>query len=162
MGHKVRLSKIIPLYRYLLMEEARLRLSHGFRPFVGMLRILDGRAFLDVQEVDTGSTDDEKDEFVEQVRRDAQANGAVAVWCGAQGFVAPDSGPRPSRHPERRRLIMLFESSVMGDRLWRAFVRAQPHDERDDVGRWDDEGTLGNGRFVNLLGGGPRLVRRRR
>lgn len=155
---KVKLSKIIPLYRDLLLEEARLRLAHGFRPFVGMMTVLDGGSFLSVQEVDSGKTDAQKDEFIEQVRRDARSNGAVAVWFGARGWTAPDWKPRPSKHPEGKRVLLLFESAVTGDQFWQAMVIREEKDGRDVVGRWFGQKTDG-GRFVNLLGSGPRLVK---
>jgi hypothetical protein len=160
MGRKVKAEKIILLYRGLMLDEARQRLSFGFHPFVAWLDIEEGRAYLDSTETDFGD-DDDKDEFVAEVQNISRKNGSIAVWVGARGWTAPDDELRPSRHPERQRILLLFESSQLGDRNWTAVVRKQTEDGRIIAGRWD-ESPMTSGRFMNLLGAGPRLVVARR
>lgn len=159
MSRKIKPEKLIPIYRNLILEEARLRLAYFFRPYLAFLLINeDGQSRLVTEECDTGSTDAAKDAFVEQVREDARACGAIAVWCACRGYIAPDEGPRPSKHPEGKKCVFLFESSILGERYWQALIRKQGR-YHDDLGRWYNQGSPGNGRFVNLVGGGPRLVK---
>ena len=158
MHRKINLDRLIDAYRSLVLEEARLRLANSFPPFVASLTLDGGGGRLLVQEVDAGKTSRAKDEFVTQVQADAQSCKAVAVWFGARGWNAPDWSPRPSKHPQGRRMLLLFESTqTKRDRLWQAMVMQDRGDGTYRCGRWCSTDAKG-GRFVNLLGSGPRMV----
>ena len=135
-----------------------MRLSHSFPSFVAFLDPEKDFYYLTVEEHDVCSHEDCKDEFVKSIQKRAREDGSIAVWFASRGFLAPDSGKRPSRHPDRKRVMLVFESTSRGDQYWQAFMRGTDAKGNFLFGRWYLDRMTG-GRFVNMLGRRPRLVK---
>lgn len=92
--------------------------------------------------------EDCKDEAVATIRRMAKASAeqeekTIAVWFVVTGWGALGDGTRPSKHPERKHALIVFESTLDGDTVFERFD--------DGDARWINAGT-GTGRFEDLIG----------
>lgn len=145
--------RAVARYRRLVQNLAVLSLGTAkpaFHPFVSILR---------EDEDDKGRRDwsvdnwtyclrheDCKDSVVSTIRGMAKSFETVrtiAVWFAVPGWASPDDETRPSRHPERRRVLLVIESTLDGDTAYERFD--------DGRNRWISAGS-GTGRFEDLIG----------
>jgi hypothetical protein len=91
-----------------------------------------------------------KDKVVEAIREHAKEAKALVVWFCATGWMAPGRNIiHPSRHPKRRHVVLVFESTADKDAIWDTPFAGR--------GKWT-RGRPGGGRFIGLVGDRRRLV----
>lgn len=120
--------------------------SMRFSPFVSrLIEYADGGRDWIVEEWNECLRhEDCKDRAVEEIRdlaKNVQDETTIAVWFATTGWSAPHDDVRPSQHPQRRHVILVFESTLDGDRLF-----------QHDGSKWHQSVGGLSGRFNDLIG----------